>query len=168
MDKTRAGRRGCGNPGSLSVSAIDASVGSKSEEESSVVFIVGGEEEGVGEVEVLSVFQDLVFEVAGGGFHLVGVALGCRDRSRERGRMSSGRRRACRDRRRATEGVVARAGAQAVPTGRTRTGLMAVAGARLRVIARAACTRIGSRDGQSSDRTLVDGVRIRDLGVRWG
>jgi hypothetical protein len=55
MDKTRVCGRGCGNPGSLSVTAVDASVGGESEEETAVVFIVGGEEEGVGEVVVLCV-----------------------------------------------------------------------------------------------------------------
>jgi hypothetical protein len=103
----------------------------------------------------------LTLEDTGGGFHLVGVSLGC-------GAGSRGRRRARRDRRRATGGVVDGAGASLVATGRTGTGTMAAAGARLRVVARTGFTRVGVRDGQCSDRSLVDDVRIRDLGVRWG
>jgi hypothetical protein len=88
MDKTRVCRGCCSNPGSLSITAVDASVGGKREKETAVVLIVGGEEEGVGEVVVLCVLYDLTVEVTGGGFHLVDVALGCRNGGRGRCRMS--------------------------------------------------------------------------------
>jgi hypothetical protein len=67
-----------------------------------------------------------------------------------------------------TGGVVARAGASVVATSRSRTGSMAAAGAGLGVVARSGCTRVGFRDGPCSDGSLVDGVCISDLSVRWG